>query len=40
MFMFCWCDWTGQLEESGSLRREGWGDEGKGGETTVAILRF
>jgi hypothetical protein len=24
MFMFCWCDWVGQIGKNGALRREGW----------------
>jgi hypothetical protein len=26
MFMYVDCDWAGQIGESGSLRREGWGE--------------
>jgi hypothetical protein len=29
MFMYCGCDRAGQIGESGSLGREGWG-EGRG----------
>jgi hypothetical protein len=29
MFMYCGFDWVGQIGESRSLRREGWG-EGRG----------
>jgi hypothetical protein len=29
MFLYCGCDRLGQLEESGSLEREGW-REGRG----------
>jgi hypothetical protein len=33
MFLYCGCDWMGQLRERGSLRRKGW-------ERVMAIPRF
>jgi hypothetical protein len=27
MFLYCGCDWAGQTGESGSLRRDGWGED-------------